>query len=697
MEVTKQKIIDLNARLVEANEAYYKKNSPIMSDADFDALERQLKMLVVANPALASYATILKQVGSDLTGGRITHARPMLSIENKYEEQDLIDWYTELPMGTDVCLEPKFDGISVSLTYRDHALIRAATRGTGTEGEDITPQVFAVSAIPKILPPTLPSELEVRGELVMKNSTLQRLNQEAEAMGGKVYTSTRNLTGGTMKLRDTNVIHNREIQMRPWDMLGDDNVLPDSGLARLKLLATAGFPEPLGVVVNNGVAVGMTLKQKLQERETILRKQHSLETDGVVIKVDSHKLRRKLGVGSKYTNYQVCFKPQSASGTTYLREIQWQIGRTGKMSPVAICDPVILAGAKVTNANLNNITWIREKGLKLGAKVEMLRSGDVIPQIVRVIDDGDSDIIPPSKCPECSTSLEESDEGGAGTITHRCPNPNCPAQLIETLTYIGSREILEIDGLGPEMAKKLVNENYARNLGELYQFQTECLKLIAKHGEEGFVAQMRAKGFDVTILKMVKSLENAKTAPWEKWVAAFCIQYTGRTLGKLLATVYQLDSDAIVKVWEKFLDAGTLTDIDGIGPQKGSALKEWACQQVNRHMCQVLYDCGVRPMPVVTTQVIAGAPLKDVAFCITGEFSEARESISRKLVSLGAQAKSGVSSKTNLLIVGEAAGKSKLTKAASLGIKQVGKDWLIQTFEAHGLKLANTDVEVEPA
>lgn len=421
MTEQQQQITDMNARLIEASEAYYKKNQPIMSDAEFDKLERQLKQLVDANPEFKALATILASVGTDLTakGGRIPHARPMLSIENQYTEQDIVEWYNKLPEGTACCLEPKFDGISVSLVYENGKLVRALTRGDGKGGEDITAQVNAVNSIPKKL--TKPLTIEVRGELVMMNSTLERLNKAATAVGGKIYSSTRNLTGGTMKLKvkDTSVITDREILIMPWDVLGDD--LPDSGFERLTMIHDFGFNLPLGTVVVGDKAVAKTLKRKIDERIRIMRDQLSLETDGVVIKVDSHKLRQKLGVANKYTNYQTCFKPQSASGTTYLRAIEWQIGRTGKLSPVAVCDPVVLAGAKVEHASLNNITWIREKGLKIGAKVEMLRSGDVIPQIVRVLDEGDEEIMPPAVCPECSTVLEESDEGGAGVMTHRCP------------------------------------------------------------------------------------------------------------------------------------------------------------------------------------------------------------------------------------------------------------------------------------
>jgi DNA ligase (NAD+) len=680
--MSEQQIRDLTDRLQQARDAYYRLNAPVMPDAEYDALEKQLRGLASAEPQHAAIAApILERVGSDLQGKRVRHSRPMLSIENKYVESELIDWHAALPYGTAVCLEPKFDGISVSLVYRNGKLVRALTRGTGTEGEDITPQAHAVRSIPK----ECPLDIEVRGELVMQNSTLERINRLGAAAGTKQYTSTRNLTGGTMKLKDTSIIPDRDILIMPWDVLGDDATLPDSGVERLALIAKFGFPQPRSTVVSDGVAVGATLSQKLAERETILRGQLSLETDGVVIKVDSHKLRQKLGHGNKFTNWQVCFKPQSASGTTYLRSIEWQLGRTGKVSPVAKCDPVVLAGANVTSASLNNITYIKKMGLKIGAKVEMLRSGDVIPQIVRVLDEGDQEIAPPANCPECMHALMESDEGGEGIIQHFCVNVNCLGQARQILEFIGSRDVLEIDGLGPEAARRLVDGMFARNIVELFQFHTEASAAMARMGEKTFVADMRKQGFDANIVKMLKSLERAKSAPWERWVKAFCIPMVGETLGKAIAAKLDLQPGDMAHFVDK-VEAFTKMEVEGFGEAKMKALSDWVkLMSVLGNWCPALAKEGVRPAAIEKPKVAAGAPLAGTVFCITGEIEEDRKSLYKKLESLGAVGKTGVSSKVNLLIVLPGAGKSKLSKATELGIKQVGQEWLVQAFKDNGI------------
>jgi DNA ligase (NAD+) len=705
--VTKEYIKKLNKTLEEARDAYYKKAAPIMTDGEYDILEKQLQAFIENHPHLAEYAPVLKTVGSDVTAsGRIKHASPMLSIENQYTFEDVLAWCKKLPANTKIVLEPKFDGISVSLHYQDGYLVRALTRGTGIEGEDITAQVKAVKSIPKALleeqtpgvwvrPEWIPADLEVRGELVMKNSTLAEIN----ALGGKQYSSTRNLTAGTMKQQDLSIVSSRDIMLAPWDVIGDDEVLPESSIARLHLIQKFGFFPPFGNVVysNDPDSITGTLEMKLADRKTLMRDSLSLETDGVVIKVNSALLRAKLGVASKYTNWQICYKPQSASGTTYLREIQWQVGRTGKITPVAKCDVVILAGANVTSASLNNITYVNNLGLKLGAKVEMLRSGDVIPQIVRVIDEGDETILEPSQCPECHADTVSRDEGGEGIMQLFCTNHECPAVLIGYLTFIGSRDVLEIDSLGPEMARTLVEGKYARNLAELYEFQAEAKAAMDKFTrDKDFVERMRPMGFDANLPKMIRSLEEAKTRSWERWIKALAIPMIGETLGKVIAEKLDLKKEDFSLLVSTGLIPFTQQEVDGFGEAKMKAIADW-CTEANNKLCLKLFQLGVRPTPVEKKQVVAGAPLKGIVFVITGEFGEERIPLTKKLESLGAEAKSGVTKKVNLLIVGSGAGKTKLDKAASLGIKQVGTEWLEKTLADNGLGLKADSFAAEQA
>jgi len=696
-------IQSLNKQVLAAQAAYYS-GEPILSDAEYDTLEARLKGIVQSSPWLAEHATSLHKPGdAPLASGRVKHIRPMLSIENKYTKDEIAEFYRTVPSGA-MLLEPKRDGISCELRYRDGYLVQALSRGSGTEGEDMTAQAKAVLSIPKTLlvkngrdaisfvrDPNFPADVEIRGELVMRKTELERINKIARATGQKEYSSTRNLTAGTMKLKDVSEVAKREILFVPWEVVGEDPILPDSAYQRMSLLQQHGFPKYEGWLVTVEDHVAKILDQILEAN-----RKSDIYADGVVAKADSHKDRLKMGNGSKVANYQVCFKPQSASGTTYLRSIEWQVGRQGKLTPVATCDPVPLAGAMVTRATLNNITWIDAMGLRLGAKVEMLRSGDVIPQIVKVIDEGDTKITPPTVCPECFSKLEVLDEERSGIITHWCQNYECVGRVRDLFSFVSSRDVLEIDSLGPEMATKIVTGGYARDIGELFEFHTEAMQGLTTFGEEAFIAKMRKKGFDATLPRMLRSMEKAKKAPWERWIACLGIPMIGRTLGKVLAAKLKLEPQNMQNL-PSLLTSLLPGEVEGIGDVKLDMIHTWAKEQRNIEICITLSLNGVAPTNT-TVATVAGEPLKGVAFCITGEFTEDRGSIAEKLTRLGGVSKSGVTSKCNLLIVGDSAGKTKLSKATQLGIKQVGKEWLVQTLTENGMELkGNGGFEPEEA
>lgn len=394
---------DLNGRLEAARHAYYGGFPLLMTDAEYDVLEAQLQGMVTANPSLAEFAPVLNTVGtvavtpttsaSPSKAGslaRVKHVRPMLSIENQYKKEDVLAWYLSLPKGTAVDVEPKRDGTSNENRYVRGALTLSLTRGRGDEGEDQTAQVKALKSIPQYLvhAPLLDAanDIHIRGELVMRDGELDRINVEATAKGQKTYASTRNLTAGTMKQQDLATVASREILFMPWDVYSPSNdaALPDSNYERMRLLEQAGFPKYDGILVTSSDGVVKAIDDILA-----LNAKSDIRADGVVIKVDSHKLRQNLGVASKFTNWMTCFKPQSSKSTTHLREVVWQVGRSGNITPVGIVDPVVLAGATITRVTLNNETWIETMGLRLGCTVEICRSGEVIPLITKVYPEPD--------------------------------------------------------------------------------------------------------------------------------------------------------------------------------------------------------------------------------------------------------------------------------------------------------------------
>jgi DNA ligase (NAD+) len=394
----------LNETLIAAREAYYA-GRPIMTDPEFDMAEQQLQANVKRHPEDAAKATVLRTVGDTVnTGGRIPHIRAMASIENAYAVEDLVAWAAKLGWPT-LTLEEKDDGISCSLIYVDTVLTRAVTRGDGSAGESILPQVRATAAIPKTIPygpktnlsgktdgPLSALPVEVRGELVIRRSTMKRINEALVADGKKPFVSPRNLVAGSIKLLDLEEVTRRTIEFIPWEIInycflpqpgpekkGDAS---DSANWALTGAETWGFVRPWFATITNE----KELRKAIAEGSSRIGADSDIACDGLVLKVDSIAYREKLGVGSKYANYQRAFKLQNARAESTLLGVTWQVGRSGKLTPVAEIEPVILAGAEVRHATINNISWISEIGLKLGSRIMVVRSGDVIPQITEVLD-----------------------------------------------------------------------------------------------------------------------------------------------------------------------------------------------------------------------------------------------------------------------------------------------------------------------
>ncbi len=374
--------ISLNQQLEDARKAYYA-GEPIMSDAEYDILEQQLAGLNSHAPASVPPPSVLTTVGTDAPG-RIPHASPMRSIENVYSIDEAVAWAESLGWPK-LSLSGKFDGISASLTYERGEIVKAVTRGDGEAGESILSQVLACSSIPNHLGEEV--SLEIRGELVIARSTMEGLNETIAANGGKPYVSTRNLVAGTMKLKDLAEVTKRRVKFVPWEVLADylDQAgdLYDSASTRLTALTDIGFDiPPIYRVGQANFVEALTNFIELVLNE----KDPEIALDGIVIKVDSCSLRRELGMGSKFANFQRAFKAQNAKTETTLLDVIWQVGRQGRLTPVGIVEPVVLAGATIERVMLNNLSWIQEMGLKIGSRVMLMRSGDVIPKIVEVLD-----------------------------------------------------------------------------------------------------------------------------------------------------------------------------------------------------------------------------------------------------------------------------------------------------------------------
>ena len=668
-EAIKAQIKGMNSQVAKLRDAYYI-GSPLVSDGEYDKLELQLKALVKQYPAYEILASTLRKVGDTKnSGGRIKHDRPMLSIENHYTVESFVK--ATANYGDVKLLEPKRDGNSCELKFKDGVLYEAVSRGDGEAGEDMTLQVKACPAIPKILKnyKNLPSQLRIRGELVMTKSELARIN----SLGGKIYSNPRNLVSGTTKHLDLEIVASREILLMPWDMYSpdEDHKLPDSAFERMNLAANFGFPTYEGILDASGsessIVESLNKILKLNETSDII-------SDGVVVKADSHRVRNKLGVGSNYTNYQCDFKSQNLVSETTLLGIEWSLGRLGKMTPVAILEPVDLGGAQISRASMSNESWISNlpgvAPLTIGCMVEIVRSGDVIPYILRVTAAGTTPIIFPTKCPSCGTKLKFDPE--SDIIQRVCDNSGCPGKAAVHFKHCGNRDVLEIDCLGESMAEELVSFGIT-DIAGLFEFNNA--------NQKSTPSQLKKMGFrsGANTAKMLNSIENhAKTATWDRWFSCLGIPMVGHSLGEDISERLNLGSEDMKNLPTMLLKLPKI-GMEKLGEKKMGAIVGWAKNPSNIALCTRLYNAGVRPSQKEKV-IMANKKLEGVVFCITGTLTAGtRKVVEAQLTELGATALSDVKSDCNLLIVGEDPG-SKLAKAQKKGIKIVDNAWVNETL-----------------
>jgi DNA ligase (NAD+) len=657
--MTESLVKSLNSQLLNAQKAYYA-GTPSIPDGEYDSLEAQLTSLIESHPQFSPLATVLVNVGdSKNSASRIPHERPMLSIENYYTVESFVG--AAKTYGDYVLVEPKRDGISCELKYENGKLFQAVTRGDGNSGEEMTLQVKHCKAIPQTISSKL--SLRIRGELVMNNSELARIN----SLGGKQYANSRNLTAGTMKNDDVTIVESRNVFLIPWDVFSpnEDSKLPDSAFERMKLVESFGFPKYEGYRIMN---CGNGMLESILESVLESNKKSDVVADGVVVKADSHLVRNKLGCKSKYTNFQCDFKPQNTSSETTLVGIEYGLGRTGKVTPVAILEPVNLGGAMVSRASLNNETYMTALGIRLGCKVNVLRSGEVIPFISAVTDITNSTpFVFPTTCPSCNSKLKM--DPSAAIVQRFCDNSSCPGKAAEHFSYIGNRETLEIDNLGDSMAAELV-ESGITSVADLFEFGNKNRNVLAS----GFKRGGWYSGANV--VKMVKSLENAKTATWDRWFPVLGIELVGHSLGKDIAKTLNLTSEDMKNLPSLLLTLPKI-GMDKLGEVKMNAIVEWATNQNNVDLCTRLYNAGVRPTSLTVKNNNGGnMKLDGIKFVCTGTLPQgSRKEISAQLVKLGAEELSSITSACNLLIAGEDCG-SKLEKAQAKGIKIVGADWV---------------------
>ncbi len=689
---------------------YYVLDAPVFTDSQYDALMNRLKALEAAHPDLLTHDSPTQRIGGKPKDGfqKLPHSRPMLSLDNAYDEADLRAWDTRvraaLPPSEPIAYtcELKLDGLSLALHYAPNKnsgadLVRGLTRGDGTIGEDVTSNVRTIRSIPlhiaaaKLAAAHLPQSFEVRGECVMPQSAFRRMNEEFEAQGLPAKVNPRNAAAGTIRTLEPNIVAQRRLDFYAYFLLTPEGetLLP----LQSEALRALGL---VGMRVNPQLATVSTIDEVLAfiARSEPLRDTLGYEIDGIVVKLDSAAQQRRLGFTGKAPRWAIAYKFAARAGVTRLNGVLFQVGRTGKLTPVADLAPVFISGTTVSRATLHNADEIARLGVRIGDFVSVERGGDVIPKITAVIEDaqhprGDQSITFPTHCPRCNTPLVRAE----GEVDWRCINNSCPARLAEELRHFASRRVMNIEGLGDVMVAQLLGHppttetdtttRSSRPEAERSEDEVESPPNLssADPGEDSEPVPTRTSLIhsiaDLYLLNkaqlltldriaeksaqsLLDEIARSKSAPLSRVLLGLGIRFVGERTATLLAAHFG-SIDALMNASEE-----ELTQVTEVGPKVAKALLEYFAEPRNRALIADLQSVGLT-MPaekrVTTTQ------FEELTFVLTGTLPTlTREAAKLLIESAGGRVSGTVSKKTDYLVAGEEAG-SKLDKAQSLGVK----------------------------
>ena len=655
----KNRILDLRRQLHEHNNRYYVLNSPIISDMEFDMLMHELQDLEAQHPDMFDENSPTQRVGSDLNKEftQVTHKYPMLSLSNTYSQQDVANFYDSVSRGLggepfDICCELKYDGLSISLTYVDGRLIRAVTRGDGVHGDDVTANVRTIRSIPLVLNDgDWPREFEIRGEVLMPWRVFDRLNEEREAAGEPLFANPRNAASGTLKSQNTALVASRKLDAYLYYLLGD-NLPSDNHYDNLVHARRWGFK------ISEGMSVAKTpedIYNYIQHWDTE-RKQLPVATDGIVLKVNSLRQQRVLGYTAKSPKWAIAYKFKAERECTRLDEVTFQVGRTGAVTPVAIMQPVLLAGTTVKRATLNNEDFIRSLDLHIGDYVYVEKGGEIIPKIVGVDIDRRPLIAQPvtfvRKCPECGATLVRYE----GEAAWYCPNDTqCPPQIKGRIEHFISRKAMNIDSLGPETVDDYFRHKLINNVADLYDINVQQIN--------GDGSRQKSAS------KIINSIAASIKVPFERVVFALGIRFVGETSARLLARHFKtMDSLASA-------DIAQLTEVEGIGDVIARSVMTYFRNQSNIDIINRLKAHGVQmslseEQMHKTSDILSGKTI-----VISGVFTHhSRDEYKLMIESHGGRNASSISGKTSFVLAGDNMGPSKLQKAEKLGVPVINED-----------------------
>lgn len=677
---------------------YYANDAPEISDAAFDSLMRELRELEAAHPDLIDPASPTQRVGGYVGDqfAPVRHARRMYSLDNAMDLEELDAWLDRVVEAfgrmVPVCCELKIDGSSIALTYEGARLVRAATRGDGTTGEDVTANMRTVKDVPLrlreqgmagLVDPD--GSVELRGEVYMPKSSFQSLNAAAEANGKQAFANPRNAAAGSLRQKDPSITAHRDLSTFVYAVADERGLHAAGQWELLQWLREAGFHvNPDVELCQTAQAVHAFCERALERREEL-----PYEIDGVVVKVNSFSQQESMGYTARAPRWAIAFKFPPEEKTTLLRDITVQVGRTGKLTPVAELDPVVVAGSTVARATLHNEDEVQRKDVRVGDTVIIRKAGDVIPEVLGpVLSLRPADAAPwcmPTSCPSCASPVIREE----GEVDFRCISIDCPAQALERLLHWASRGAMDIDGMGEEIVSRLVESGRLTDVADYYTLDEVELSLldmgrVNKDGDPIRLGSTVAK-------KLVAAIDESRTRPFARALFGLGIRHVGKTIAELLAAAYP-SADALMKATEEDLAA-----IDGVGPKIARSAYLFLRTPDNVAVIERLRKHGVALKDEAAAagdqlpQTLAG-----LTFVLTGSLVESgmtRDEAGGALKARGAKVSSSVSKKTSFVVAGEAAG-SKYDKAVSLGVPILDEAALLrilETGEAPAAAIGATD------
>lgn len=660
----------LRQQLDDHNYNYYVLDNPSIPDAEYDRLLRELSALETEHPEYLSPDSPTQKVGGAALAkfDQVTHQVPMLSLDNAFSEEEFAAFNRRIKerlmdnSELTFCCEPKLDGLAVSILYRDGVLVQAATRGDGQIGENITQNVKTIRNIPlKLRGGDYPREIEIRGEVFMDSAGFDKLNADAQKRGEKVFVNPRNAAAGSLRQLDSKITAKRPLMFYAYSTgVVTDGELPSDHYQQLAKLTDWGLPLCPQTRLVEGEKAALVYYQDILQRRSTLK----YEIDGVVIKVNNKAMQERLGFVARAPRWAIAYKFPAQEEVTQLLDVEFQVGRTGAITPVARLEPVFVGGVTVSNATLHNGDEIARLGVKVGDTVIIRRAGDVIPQITQVVlerrPDYAKDIIFPITCPICDSHVEKVE----GEAVARCTGGLvCQAQRKQAIKHFASRKALDIDGLGDKIVDQLVDRELIKTPADLF---------ILKQGHFESLERMGPK----SAKNLVSALEDAKQTTLAKFLYSLGIREVGEATAQNLATHFL----TLEKVTQANIDA--LVEVSDVGEIVAKHVSSFFAEPHNTDVVNALIEQGIH-WPQLTPPSEDSQPLAGLTYVLTGTLNELnRNDAKARLQALGAKVSGSVSAKTDALIAGEKAG-SKLTKAQDLGIEILTEDGLIALLAKH--------------